>query len=128
MVGKGSRSIQTMRQQSSGNLKYWVLIIAVLIGTFVGLSYLFENGHSKNYYVSGKILERDKNLITIQINPEDSEVRVPIDQNLFSFNLSDITGWKDPVQCGDYIRLTCSSDMTYLFGVYNQSPTINLTQ
>lgn len=117
-----------MQQQSFHDRKYWILVIAILIGMLAGLSYLFEEGRSKNCCISGTVLERNENQVTIQINPEDSDVRIPIGRKPYSFSLSEVTGWKDLVHRGDYIRIPCSSDLTYLFGVYKQSPNNNLAQ
>lgn len=95
-----------------------ISLVIIVTGFLTALS---RQTVSKSCYLVGEVLEYSDDQITIQIIPENSNVEVPVDDQPYTFDLSNFSGWKDSANPGEKVRIMCSRDLKTPFGIYRES-------
>lgn len=99
-------------------LVFLLLVLVTCFGTF----FLTSNGHSTpiNYLV-GKVIAKDENTLSIQVDDEKSNLDTPLTERVYSVNEKDIGSYFTDPQIGDMVRITCSPDMSTLIAIYDEN-------
>lgn len=98
-----------------------IILLLLCIATVAGLSYIAEQGRSKSYYLTGKVVSADDDNFCITVLPDKSHIETNFPEGKCCFEMDEFQSVYTVPEIGDTVRIPCSPDLTVLFGVYGNA-------
>lgn len=98
-----------------------IILLLLCTATLAGLSYIAEQGRSKSYYLTGKVVSADEDSFCITVLPDKSILETNLPEGKCCFNMDEFQSVYTVPEIGDTIRITCSHDLSVLIGVYGNA-------